>query len=151
MNASFTKVINPGWQKPSWSKTSYRVFCKIEYKDGRLSITGVEGPNKFGNCQGGCGQINPVEVERLAYGWSRDLLRRFNEAWDKWHLNNMHAGCTHQDELGWDYSKDQSILSKPCPVCGYKWGTAWNTVPVPNDVLNFLKSLPDSEVAPAWV
>ena len=35
------------------------------------------------------------------------------------------------------------ILCKPCPVCGYKYGTSWNYFPVPRDdeqiILNLLK------------
>lgn len=51
---------------------------------------------------------------------------------------------------GWiNYEKDDitgpgfsfGILGKPCPVCGYKYGHAWNLEPVPVDVINFLKSL----------
>jgi len=37
------------------------------------------------------------------------------------------------------------ILTKPCPVCGYKYGTKWLFEPVPDDVIKFLDSLPDPE------
>lgn len=33
------------------------------------------------------------------------------------------------------------LLSKPCPVCGYKYGTAWLYEAVPADVLDELHSL----------
>lgn len=38
-------------------KRNANVFCKIQFVDGKLSITGVEGPLKSGNCLGSCGQI----------------------------------------------------------------------------------------------
>lgn len=43
----------------------------------------------------------------------------------------------------------QDKVSKPCPVCGYKYGTAWLFEPVPVDVLEFLAGLEDrSEAVP---
>lgn len=42
------------------------------------------------------------------------------------------------------------ILSKPCPVCGYKYGSAWLKRELPEDVVKFLSQLPDSLVRPAW-
>ena len=55
--------------------------------------------------------------------------------------------------LGWLYPEDHpdGILCKPCPVCGYKYGTSWKKEDVPEDVVEWLFSLPDSEVKPAWV
>ena len=40
---------------------------------------------------------------------------------------------TEEKTLGWLYEKDhpQGILSIPCPVCGYKYGNAWNYVAIP--------------------
>lgn len=43
------------------------------------------------------------------------------------------------------------FLSKPCPVCGYKYGTKWNKRELPADVIEFLTSLPDTDKTPAWV
>ena len=33
------------------------------------------------------------------------------------------------------------ILGKPCPVCGYKYGTGWKYAEIPNDDLNRIKEL----------
>ena len=33
------------------------LFCSIEFKNGRLSISGVEGPKADGNAYGSCGQV----------------------------------------------------------------------------------------------
>jgi len=42
-------------------------------------------------------------------------------------------------------------LTKPCPECGYKYGTAWKSEEVPQSVIDFLFSLPDTDMRPAWV
>lgn len=63
------------------------------------------------------------------------------------------SGATEEKTLGWlrpDEHPD-GILTKPCPVCGYKYGTAWKTEQVPEDVLQFLYNLPDTTNEPAWV
>lgn len=43
------------------------------------------------------------------------------------------------------------ILCKPCPVCGYKYGSSWLKEEVPQDVIDWLFSLPEPTVTPAWV
>ena len=40
---------------------------------------------------------------------------------------------------------------KPCPVCGYQYGHAWQTEEVPQEVIDWLFNLPESPVVPAWV
>ena len=52
---------------------------------------------------------------------------------------------------GWQGGFGLRILKKPCPVCGYKFGCGWKKVEVPTAVLEFLISLPDTEITPAWV
>lgn len=43
------------------------------------------------------------------------------------------------------------ILCKPCPVCGYKYGTSWHREEVPQEVIDWLFSLPVPTTDPAWV
>jgi len=43
------------------------------------------------------------------------------------------------------------FIRKPCPVCGYEYGTKWLKEDVPQDVIDWLFSLPDTKVQPAWV
>lgn len=39
------------------------------------------------------------------------------------------------------YKEDpRGILLKPCPVCGYEYGSAWLYVPIPEDVIKEIKS-----------
>ena len=44
---------------------------------------------------------------------------------------------TEKKMLGWLHEKDHpdGILAKACPVCGYKYGTAWKYHPIPTDDL----------------
>ena len=54
---------------------------------------------------------------------------------------------------GWTYPHEhpRGILTKPCDMCGYRYGSAWLKEEVPADVLAFLASLPDAGINPAWV
>jgi len=74
------------------------VFCRIEITEGKLSISGVEGPRSNGDAVGGCGQIemHKPEIVELAPGWNAKKLARFWDTWRQWHLNDMRSGCEHQ-------------------------------------------------------
>ena len=220
-------------------------FVKIEYADGRLTLCGVIGPRKNGNCRGSAGQcVDYIRKGRPVAEWNCDMLNRLCDIWDQWHLNDMHPECEHQRELGWRemarepitlyhyrltreafkakgkaeeaarialvsgktftpteeqtmfanlpyfYDSDeplegkeiaqfyepklsphpgdngftttrrgwvreaeskQGLRCKPCPVCGYEYGTAWKRVDVPQEVLDWLFQLPDTKRQPAWV
>ena len=254
------KVIRPGLVRIGNVLCS--VFCKIEYADGKLSISGVEGPKSNGDASGSCGQIDmgykhgnpdyddkryshPKEIESFADGWTNSMWLKFLDIWHDWHLNDMRSYCSHQRDLGWrmlaskevnlyhwnlkqEVSSDQyrlkkhaidcakrdvkpvlsdeqrliiclecsiqthtekvdepiakyyepkiplyqsdkghiekktlgwlypkdhpdGILTKPCPSCGHKYGSAWLKEQVPTDVLDFLAKLPDADKQPAWV
>lgn len=54
---------------------------------------------------------------------------------------------------GWvtENEHPRGVLSKPCPTCGYKYGSAWITEDVPSEILTFLKGLPDTTIKPNWV
>lgn len=43
------------------------------------------------------------------------------------------------------------VLCKPCPECGYKFGTAWQHEDVPEEVIAWLFALPETDVKPAWI
>jgi hypothetical protein len=60
---------------------------------------------------------------------------------------------TEQEMRGWvRYEKSPlGILCKPCPVCGYKYGSSWMREDVPDDVIEWLFSLPDSRKRPTWI
>lgn len=60
---------------------------------------------------------------------------------------------TEYKTRGWISYKDHELgfLSRPCPVCGYKYGTSWKIEEVPQDVIEWLNNLPETKVTPAWV
>ena len=91
------------------------VYCRIEFEKGKLSISGVMGPMRNGDCRGGCGQIdmefahrnpadndsrhsNPIKPEDITFapGWDAELWYDFLDTWKHWHLNDMKAGCELQ-------------------------------------------------------
>lgn len=228
------------------------VFCKVQYTDGKLSISGVVGPKRNGDAWGSCGQIEmsfdeyPEKSREYAggfRGWNKKTFEKFLQVWRAWHLNDMKAACEHQRAAGWEqlagkkvtlynfrlspeireeireaeaaaldvvktgqpftpskrqvylsnlpedlklvgpaappeyvpngphYTGDNynrateektlgwlktsehpdGILSRPCPACGYEYGSAWLKVEVPAPVLKFLQELPDADRVPAWV
>jgi hypothetical protein len=55
--------------------------------------------------------------------------------------------------LGWVRADEhpEGLMCRPCPECGYKYGTAWLSEPVPETVLAFLRNLPDADRTPSWV
>jgi hypothetical protein len=197
------------------------VFATIEYRDGKLSITGVHGPRSNGDAYGSCGQCIDT---------ARTCSPRFADLWDRWHLNDMRPGCEHQRDwdtvkklevpsytwsnkfhqtrnaiadgeqqapsnwpeivrqvqevcmgggwwklarnrflviaeclaggwikldkvetkgAGWVYPHEhtEGTLTKPCSVCGYKYGSAWNREEVPADILAELQAWPAGDLS----
>src|ERR1019366_10619281 len=130
------------------------LFCKIEYTDGRLSISGVEGPLSNGDAKGSCGQIDMHEWKFLNYadGWNAALVKQFRAVWSKWHLNDMKAGSKVQEDYlennpvpkeAYAFPKSQYVVVgdvlaaaglNPDPD-GYKYGHAWKRQEVPEDVI----------------
>ncbi len=163
------KVIQPASMQTSGGRW-VRIYCKIKYIDGRLSISGVIGPLPSGNALGGAGQIdmgfahknpqdddtrwsNLTKPEELIFtkGWDTDLWLDFLDIWKEWHLNDLQAGCIHQREMGWSRDGYDKHPSEPCPICGYKYGTAWLKKDVPESVILFLDRLPKAKQRPAWI
>lgn len=156
MRENFTKIIRPCKTDGGWT------YCSIKFDDGILSITGVEGPRKGGNCTGTCGQIVMSELDVKEYGkdWDVDLVAKFREVWNRWHLNDLVPGTPKQMEYlratpgcGRDYSTDCKMLEQANLLVddGYKYGSGWRREEVPEDVIEWLMALPDSPTKPAWV
>ena len=45
----------------------------------------------------------------------------------------------------------EGLLVKPCEICGYRYGSEWLKEELPGEVIEFLESLPDTDITPAWV
>jgi hypothetical protein len=169
MNATESRTIDKVVRLGTLDKSS--VFCRIQFRDGDLSITGVVGPMRNGIAKGGCGQIVMEFKECYSRGyhtfsditpapaWNADMVSRFLRAWERWHLNKMRAGTEAQmaalREAGGnpDYDGQCAILKKKGLLSdnGYKYGTRRLREEVPADVIDFLQSLPETDKTPAWV
>jgi hypothetical protein len=225
----FYRLVSPGVTPRG------RLFVEIDYREGRLSVVGVEGPMSNGDCRGSAGQTGiAADLEPNAEeGWDAGKVAKLRDIWEKWHLNDMRAACAHQRKDGWGEEKvevvtyklthdgwelkraaekealaaaregrlsnlsdtgrallgndillnrysapdadsplsglfevekretklagwvrqdehPQGVLSKPCPVCGYKYGSAWLKEEVPSSVLGFLRRLKDTGMHYNW-
>ena len=137
---TFTKWVKVGAMRPGESQSAF-LFVEIKWDGKRLSIVGVDGPKANGDAIGGCGQcidalsdVKPplVDVERL------------REVWARWHLNDMRAGCEHQRAV------DEHTIGAKCSECGYRYGSVWLHEDVPADVIEYLASLPATDVPQGW-
>lgn len=143
-----------------------------------LSISGVT-IRKGGSFQRdgdwrGCGQ-NVDDLRSVLYGGkldgpldNADVLFLL-DAWDRWHLNGMIAGCAHMKAaptgtrgfgftIGaldspdpvkrWDGSMSEPTLSHytvnralVCPETGYLYGRSWLVEEIPTETLNRLRTI----------
>lgn len=109
MTVDFKRSIRPGTiPTDAGAGRQMSIFCTIKFKNGRLSITGVEGPTSNGNCAGSCGQIvmslredGALDGFAPADGWSLELFTRFLSVWDEWHLNDMRPYDAQMMAAGW--------------------------------------------------
>lgn len=56
---------------------------------------------------------------------------------------------TEEKDAHWTHFQEhpKGLLCKPCPVCGYKYGTEWKKKAVSSWAIRFLESLPDNGLA----
>lgn len=178
MIADFTKIVRIGTTMQGWPERQVSTFCNIKWRTisgGRqeLSITGVEGPTRNGDAYGSCGQIvmHGWAIVSYAPGWDADKVTKFRAIWDEWHLNTTSAGSPRQNEFLKQYMKgnpdfryDYPVVVKLLEEAGlspdtehehegkpYRYGHAWLYREVPEDVINWLQALPDTDKTPAWV
>ena len=136
-----------------------------------LSITGsVWLPSRRDIIAGG--QLQDSLLDYLTEpAYKRSDVDRLLAIWQRWHLNDMRAGCEHQRAEGWDKRplfEDKplnayvehpdghhgwnmlvwvpesrgGLLSKPCDTCGYRYGTRWLHETLPFDVVENLRVWP---------
>ncbi len=149
----------------------YPIFVEASYTDGRLSLHGVEGPLKSGDCKGSAGQIQDyIQDARIAGDLSKEQIDKLHSIWESWHLNDMTAGSPAQEKFLKENPVNTHTVShyqaavialkaaglSPDPECivddkPYKYGTSWLHVEVPADVIAWLENLPASSRTPNWV
>lgn len=176
---TFTKTVRLGVLHEPWTTRGQNVHCTIKYVDGRLSITGVIGAKRNGDCTGSCGQINgdlfwslAMSNARLdlAPGWGGLALRKFLLAWHDYHLNDMCAGSPAQraelarhtprytyPKTHCDWALETLTAAGLQPDASYlhngkpySYGSAWLRREVPKDVLDMLQALPDADIPCPW-
>lgn len=108
------KVIRIGTQKEynrRGNEVQAPVYCKIEFKDNKLSISGVIAPLSNGDALGSCGQIyDSIEVSSFAKGWNKTKLKKFINVWKDWHLNDTCAYSVDMKKAGWDKLASKEIF-----------------------------------------
>lgn len=133
---SFGKIDYNGSGRKNCEVT-LEIELKKKIKSDVLSIRGnIWNPKKTDIYQGG--QCLDTIKKHMA---RNPLFMKIYDIWKKWHLNDMHAGCEHQRNLGWEDDEYDKHLTEPCPECGYKFGTAWNFVELPKYVKKIINSL----------
>lgn len=142
------------------------VYLFVELLDGRLSISGVEGPRYDGNARGGCGQcIDALDgLFDLSPGVTDAWIAQTKMIWKRWHLNDMRAGVPVQEDFirelkasGWKYDYTDACQKLKAAnlfeVDGYRYGYAWVKEALPQYVIDWAYKLPNDarEVIPkAW-
>lgn len=132
----------------------YRVTLELQIENGRLSITGF-GQWRPQTDYNYCGQIQDTVRKDLSRYRRRFIstqhIRAILAVWDKWHLNDMHAGTESQDAILARFAGELAERSKypashytiACEILGregllidngYKYGTAWLKRDLPADV-----------------
>lgn len=63
------------------------------------------------------------------------------------------SGYKTTKRKGWTRFEDSDLglLGKPCPVCGYEYGSSWLKEDVPEEVISWLFNLPETQKEPAWI
>lgn len=145
-----------------------RVFVRL--REGRLSLTGEIRERKAGWKVVNAGQCLKSLVEMYP---CNPLMQSIAAVWERWHLNDMRAGCEHQRAYQWENTPvdpkqplesyimtkeytgwnrmtwkpyDQGgFLNKPCPTCGYKYGSKWLFEKLPQDVLDTIQEWRNDE------
>lgn len=112
MGKSVAKVVNPCVCSTYYGKAN--AYAKIEYEGGRLSICGVIGPKRNGDCMGSAGQcVDEIRSGKPTEDWTNEMLQKFCNIWDEWHLNDMRPYCKHMKELGWvEQTKERVKVTK---------------------------------------
>ena len=137
------------------AKRNKLVELELEINEGNLSISGGVWNTKNTDYDT-CGQIEDTLRYMLRKGEFKELyvdkadLLKLLRIWDEWHLNDLHAECIHQSGLvrylknrGQSMRYDDALEVpelKKCPICGYAYGSAWNTIPLPQDVVEFVQA-----------
>ncbi len=89
------------------------------------------------------GQCNEVLDQLETCTLSKEDLVMLKFVWHRWHLNDMRAGCVHQEEVPGnikdeEWKKRTAAETAKCPAY-YKYGEKWLVEPLPYDIVKFVR------------
>jgi hypothetical protein len=85
----------------------------------------------------------PKKVTHHEPNFPQTATAHYYEPAQPMYKGDSYSRPSEEKALGWLKPNEhpEGILTKPCPVCGYKYGSAWLHEDVPQDVLDWLQSL----------
>lgn len=131
------------------SRTAETVTHEAVTEVTRLSMTGAvfEPWKRDASSAGQCTEAL-TEITEPASGLTLEAIEDMAAVWDRWHLNDLQAGCAHQ-EVVWEtgpygYRQPSLDLTPRCPETGYLYGHGWLYEPLPSDVLQRVSAFIDT-------
>lgn len=164
-----------------------RIFTPVDTVDGvlflevgltdrngypELTICGVAGPKRNGDCRGSCGQCDRYLLDgKPRKDWTPEMVREVYDIWQRWHLNGLRAGSPRQMEFlrttteqfpgypasHYEWAKqlladnglqpDEEYIRDGKP---YSYGSAWLQEEVPAEVLARLLAMPVATLTHPW-
>ncbi len=132
------------------------VFIEIEETQVGFNLTGSIRGHELGQV---CDSIRQaISENKLEFLIPEDDVIHILDYWDKWHLNNLYAGCPHQNKFLGELKAKQSNLFRdywknydeiknamkeahlnPCAICNYEYGTGWKLVLPPPKELKWIR------------
>jgi hypothetical protein len=154
-----------------WHLNDMRAGCehqRAEFDAGRmLELQELTWGDAYNKARGRAvsGEMTPGEyrehqrrtviVERLTIAMDRpkhpDLWGEDGE--EMLRADMVKLGKREVRAAGWVSYREhpEGLLSRTCPTCGYRYGTAWLHEDVPPEVLEEIKAFPDARITPAWI
>lgn len=129
--------------------SEYKATIEWSLKDGRFSASGEIREQRKGSWREyTAGQCLDEIKEKFP---DNEMVDRIHRVWQKWHLNDMHAGSPDQeaylakfdykgsDHYSWAKEKLQEAGLDPDPNYErdgkpYRYGSAWLYVPIPREI-----------------
>lgn len=74
-----------------------------------------------------------------------DALTTIAALCERWNLNDLQPGCSHQGAPEADWGAPDAMANVPvCAVSGHEWGSAWLVQEIPDDVVAHLYRLAET-------
>lgn len=133
---SFGKI---GYSNPKRKNNEVEVDIELrDSEDGEVFAASASVWNNLHTDIVAGGQM--IDELYTDYFKGNPLFFKIYDIWSKYHLNNCHSGCEHQQELGFEEDVDAHIGDE-CPQCGHIFGHSWVFNKIPEDVLVDIKGI----------